>query len=530
VTEDELQELSLAFATAIVKPGGNAAYVLPGNRLETLPEGSDRQGKAGKPQIRWDPVESVAASGRAFIVEPCEGIVPIDVDSSADRHWANVAMAALEPRGFRFVVTNSGGGEGRQHIFALAPCGWSNIQVKAFMETAAGSQPFQARLNNGIRPPFSLHRNGFGRSEIIEPGVATALRWFRDMQPRELSPRIRAMLLGEDPVTLVTNHGKPSRGLSLQRVALGAVNSRWTFDGYRAELANPRNRTAQKWRDLDPSRQTDQALEWWTKAREYARDNPAGSPNEDIRQGLGALLGNIHGFEWPGRTGATDRKVFAALLRTAIACASDEVGVSVRRLSQEAHVSKKTATAAIRRLISLGRLAPATEDRPWHANRYQIQGWAAVEESAVTEPNSPSIGGPDGLMDPSTPLLDDIFSGPPGLGPSRREAWDALTGEPRTIKQLVVRLPGSPKPATVREHCRRLRDHGFALNEGHRWWRLEPDAASLTFTATALGVRGRLAARKNHAAHEQALFRDQFHVSYGQGPAPPRSSGPVSAL
>jgi tRNA1(Val) A37 N6-methylase TrmN6 len=36
VTEDEFQEFALAFASAVVKPGGNAAYVLPNTRLETL--------------------------------------------------------------------------------------------------------------------------------------------------------------------------------------------------------------------------------------------------------------------------------------------------------------------------------------------------------------------------------------------------------------------------------------------------------------------------------------------------------------
>jgi hypothetical protein len=340
VTEDEFQEFALAFASAVVKPGGNAAYVLPNNRLETLlaEDGSEVLGEDGKPQICWQPVGLVVASSRPFIVEPCEGIVPIDGDTAEDRAWAGVARAALEPRGFRFVVTNSGGAEGRQHIFVLAPHGWSNIQTKALLESVAGDQPFQARLNNGIRPPFSLHRNGVTCSEIVEPGIATALGWFRDMQPRDLSPQMRAMLRGDDPEALVINHGKPVRGLSLQRVALGAVNSRWPFERFRAELSNPVNLTAQKWRDIELSRQSDQAVAWWDGARKYARENPVGSPNEDVRAQLRVSLAEVPAIEWSTRTGANDRAVYAALLNIGIRAATAEPGASCRQLAQAGHL------------------------------------------------------------------------------------------------------------------------------------------------------------------------------------------------
>lgn len=519
----ETQSLARAFAGAIAKPGGNAMLITEAGRKD-----------------RWAPIDEAVESGRAFLVEPRQGVIALDLDTAQDWAWAERARDALEESGCRFVLTASGR-PGHGHMWVIAPPGWTNKYTKLRVYEAAGQHDrSQARADNGTRPPYSPHRTMPVRSTVVDPDPQTALRWFREAQRRDISPESRDKLARFTPETAAWSKGAkgtPSRSLTIGRVAVAMVNARWTFEDFVAELRDPSNETASKYREMAPGLRDDWAESVWREATEFVRAAPPRTPAEVARERLTPLLASINDLDWPARTGANDRAVYRALLGIGISAGSVEVSASIRQLSDQAALSKNGVTAALKRLGDYGLIRRTRTAEGGHAATYRVVGGApqpggppgvlfrgAAEagasadstpphraESAVPWTISSPLRGDQGLvMVSATALLADIFTNGTGLGLSCRETWEALPTTPTRTAEAVRLRPGTLRHRTVRGHLNTLAAHGLADRTGNRWSRVMPSLGSLTFLANHLGVRNKLARRAERNAAEAALFREQL--------------------
>lgn len=516
----ETQNLARAFAGAIAKPGGNAMLITEAGRKD-----------------RWVPIDEAVDSGRAFLVEPRQGVIALDIDTAQDWAWAERARDALEESGCRFVLTASGR-PGHGHMWVIAPPGWTNKYTKLRVYEAAGQHDrSQARADNGTRPPYSPHRSMPIRSTVVEPDPQTALSWFRETHRREIPESQRARLRWFNPSTAALHKGTPSRSLTIGRVAVAMVNARWTFEDFLAELRDRSNETASKYREMAPGLRDDWAESVWQEATEFVRTAPPRTPAQVARERLNPLLTCMNDLDWPARTGANDRAVYRALLGIGLSAGSVEVSASIRQLSDLAALSKNGVTAALKRLGDRGLIRRTRTAEGGHAATYRVAGWGAQPggppgvlfgggaeagasadstpsdraESAVPRTISSPLRGDQGLvMVRTTALLADIFTNGTGLGLSCRETWEALPTTPTTTAEAVGLRPGALRHRTVRGHLNTLAAHGLAERTGSRWSRVVPSVGSLTFLANHLGVRNKLARRAERNAAEAALFREQL--------------------
>lgn len=498
---DELAELALAFAHTVVKPGGSAALIDPDNRI-----------------IRWVSIDEAVASGKAYMVEPREGILPLDLDTQADWEWSSRVRVGLETLGCRFVLTDSGR-PGHGHLWVIAPPGWGPEYTKAQTYAVAGAHDrTTVRKDTATRPPYSPHRVEPVRSTVIEPGPATALQWFKSVHPRPLPANIADALRGLDPRHLKTNRGTPSRGITLHAVACSAVNARWSYDDFVAALRNPENLTASKYRELPPVVREDYAVKVWSDAVLHVRSNPPKPSGELARASLKRLVAAIPQLEWSPRTGSTDRSVYAALVQFGTEGATTEVSASVRQIGETANLSNNSVSRSLKRLCDARLIQRLPAPGYGYACRYRLLPLqvAAVETSVPGDNSGLLMGAQRSLLSHSTALLADVFSNGSGLGLSCRETWEALPERPTKTSELATLRPGKLRPTTIRSHLRILRDHGFADRKGHRWWRLHPDDESLRRTAEMLGVRGKSAARKAARERQVSGYRERFSITLPQ--------------
>lgn len=488
-------DLALAFTLAIVKPGGQAALIDRDNR-----------------SLGWVPLEDAVASGMAYMVEPRQGLVPLDLDSGEDWAWANRARKLLAARGCRFVVTDSGS-PGHGHLWIVAPPGWSNHYTKTQVYASAGEHDQRvARLDTATRPPLSPHRSGRGRSTVVEPGLATALTLFRSTHQRDLPEKARDQLQWLHPSSLKMYRGAPSRGVTLHAVACAAVNARWTYDTFLAELRKPANKTASKYRELPPGTRDDYAENVWDRAVKYVRSNPPRLSAEVARESLESLLAGVPDLAWSARTGANDRAVYKALIHFGHKGATTEVSASVRQLGERANLSNNGVTKALSRLREQRLIERIPAQKHGFAAKYRLMPVPGTASKVFAAEDNIGLlrGARRTLLSQPTALLDDLFSNGTGFGLSCRETWEALPETPTKVSELATLRPGGLRPATLRAHLRTLRDHSFADNEGHRWWRLEPDADELERLASLLGVRGKTKARTEYNRRQVTEYRGRF--------------------
>ena len=487
--EDDITGLAQAFATAVARPGASAGLIGPSNEL-----------------LGWVSIPDAVTSGRAFLVEPRDDILAVDLDSGHDRAWAAVVRTSLEPSGCRFVETNSGR-PGHGHLWIVAPPGWGHDYLKAQMEDAAGANRAQVRTS-GTRPPYSPHRSEPVRSTIVSPGVATALRWFRDAGPRPLSDVARSQLRWFPHEHSRMHRGTPSRDRTLYSVAVHMVNARLTFPDYLAELRSGSNETASKYREIDPRKRDDWAERKWKDAVEWVRANPPREVHRDTLEGLREATPDML---WAARTGANDRSVYAALVGLGLDAGSLVVNASVRQLSDLTTVSTSGVQAAVARLVEQGFIARVAEPNRAHhlARSYRLLASPPTRTTAPTH-TWPYLGGPMTRCAEEAEILDDIFSNGSGLGLSTRTTWEALPTQPTKTAEVVALLGGQCKHNTIREHLKKLERHSLAGRAGHRWWRVQPDLEDLVRTALDLGVRGKSRRRRERHDRERREYLARF--------------------
>lgn len=492
------QRLCLAFAEAIVKPGGRALLI-------------DADNRSGQ----WVPVREAVEADQAFAVEPAENILGVDLDDPEDHAWVDAMHTGLTARGCRFVVVNSGR-EGHLHLWVLLPPGWSYEYAKAVMRDAAGDpRTWQIIRRNAMRTPYAPHRLG-GRATLVEPGTATALAWFRNTRPQGVPDLARGCLQRLDPQAVVTKRGVVDRGRTIHRAAVALVNARCTENDLLALLRSDVNAVTSKYHDMPASRRADYVEKAWRDACEWVRNNPPKPTNRETLAGLREQVGEL---EWQVRTGPSDRAVYRCLLDIGDAAASLEVDASIRKLAELTNLSTRGVQTALGRLLKAGYVERLERENraSGDACSYRLCSVLPAKTSA-TEHTWSYLGGPKAMCVEEATFLADIFTNGSGLGLSTRETWEALPTEPTTAKELEAVHPGRLKRATILEHLRRLNDAGFAGKKGHRWWRLHPDVAALDRLAQLLGVKNKGARRASRYERERLEHREWL----GTAPTPPR--------
>ena len=161
-------EVLHAFATAIVRPGGNALLINPDNS-----------------KLRWVSIETAATARMAFAVEVAPEILAVDADSPALglRAEGDLASSLIET-GFTPVIVASGR-PGHRHVFARISDPALLLRIKAQVRSeryAEGRKRLDVR--HSIRPPLAPHRLGLAPKLLSPPDVATAVGALRGSDPR----------------------------------------------------------------------------------------------------------------------------------------------------------------------------------------------------------------------------------------------------------------------------------------------------------------------------------------------------------
>lgn len=482
------QRQCLAFAEAIVRPGGRALLIDADNRSR-----------------QWVPVREAVEAGQAFAVEPADYILGVDLDEPEDRDWVDAMRTGLAVRSCRFVVVSSGR-EGHLHLWVLLPPGWTYEYAKAAMRDVAGEpRTWQIIRRNAMRPPYAPHRLG-GRSTIIEPGPATALKWFRSVANQGIPDLARGAVQRLDPHAVITKRGVIDRGRTIHRAAVALVNARCTENDLLLLLRSEVNAVTSKYHEMPAQRRADYVDSAWRAACEYVREHPPAATN---RERIEALQEQVPAMQWTVRTGPQDRSVYRTLLDVGHAAASLEVDASVRRLAELTNLSTSGVQSALRRLATAGYIERLEEENRLSADACSYRLTASLPaKSSVTPHTWPYYGGPKAMCAEEATFLADIFTNGSGLGVSTRETWEALPTTPTTAKELETVHPGRLKRATILEHLRRLHDAGFAGKKGHRWWRLHPDLSSLDRLAQLLGVKNKGARKASRYERERKEHRE----------------------
>lgn len=482
------QQLCLAFAEAIVRPGGKALLI-------------DSENHSGE----WVTVQDAVASGQAFAVEPADSILGVDLDEPEDRAWVEQMRLGLTERGCQFVTVESGR-EGHLHLWVLLPPGWTYEYAKAEMRTAAGEpRSWQIIRRNAMRPPYAPHRLG-GRSKIVEPGPVTALRWFRNARTQGIPDLARRTLQWLDPTAVVSKRGVVDRGRTIHRAAVALVNARCTENDLAALLRSEVNAVTSKYHEMPFQRRVDYVESAWLAACEYVRENP---PVAASRRTVEELLSLVFDRDWSTRTGTTDRSVYRTLLDIGHTAATVEVDASVRLLAERTSLSTTGVQSALRRLSSMGLIEriPTLNRLSSDACSYRLLAPLPTKSSALAH-TLPLLGGPKAMCAEEPTFLADIFSNGAGLGLSTRETWEALPTTPTRAAELEAVDPRRLSRSTLLGHLRRLHEHGFAGKEGHRWWRLHPDVSQLNTIAQHLGVKNKGARHAARYERERQQHRE----------------------
>ena len=251
----------------------------------------------------------------------------------------------------------------------------------------------------------------------------------------------------------------------------------------------------------------------------YVRDalrrrDPYEFTEEFFLLGIGLAISEAR---FGGRGGSSDYKVMTAAWRIAVAAGTIWPPLPLRRLTNEAGIGSRTATAkALSRLIEAGWLEFDERTDGLRGNQYSLRVTEEIGDGdEVSKPaptneymESARDGESHGTGVTADPLADswlikdDAFAYK-ALGSTAARLYIHLIAGHRTRLELVE-LTGLHRD-TVKRNLRRLSDHGLALDEGTHWRALPFSAARLDAIAREYGSAGlREAQARRHEAERRA--------------------------
>jgi len=227
------------------------------------------------------------------------------------------------------------------------------------------------------------------------------------------------------------------------------------------------------------------------------------------RSHLGQLYRQAEGAAWPGRGGATDKRVYMAVLGLAWPRGATLLAAASRDVAQLAAVTDRTARNATRRLHKSGTVQYVGKSydgdgwRPDRANRYRITGL------------TPAAGDRDG----PAPATNETVT----VGGREVWAWSQLGASCELVyAHLPLDTAATPGDLaqltgkhvkTVRKALDTLAQHGLAEHNGKggRWRKWGRGAASLAHVARQLEAER--ASRNRRHTHERE--REAYHAMLG---------------
>lgn len=575
----------LAFALAVVRPGGHALLIAADHRRA---RDVHRSG--------WAPVREAVigvssrrlGTARTYAVEPRADMLALDCDgpgADAVRRIAHeLGMAGIVP------VVIASGKEGHSHLFARV----SDLALRHRLAEEARAAGLDVRGGRGrgsaIRPPGAPHHLGLpvvllhpadpaealtalatgpsaitgGRRRVVGPTKATRPNF--DIPPRAsarrraLSPRIAALLrLGD-------GEGRyESRSEMIQALVTAAVNAGWHESDLWAALCDPSNAAGEKLRGMLGDEGEPEARRWlgasWRRAERFVAQRPPAMDAADLGRRISRLRQEAERFPWPNRSGANDKAVLGAHLDIAEQSGYLTHGASVRQVADMAGVVAGTVSRSHVRLVRMGWLergargvrrdrradewtvtppglprnscahAPPGEETVAGSSR-SAKGDRAPKESAcgpTTDPTRAPLGGRErnvagscgGPPGRPTNPAHDVWRNRGGLGKVGWRTFNALA-EPCTVTALAART-GVKRQAAQRQ-VSKLAAHRLAerLPDG-RWIRVGCDFDRV---AVELGVAG--CGERQHARHLDE--RKRFDGRLPANPAAGRDAATVPAV
>ena len=485
--------LVLAFAKAIVRPGGRAKLIAPDNT--TLPG--------------WCSIEDAAKQG-AFLIETAPEILPIDCDEPELAPRVSQLAAELKSEGVTPVVLASGG-PGHRHLFARIDDPARRARF------AARAKTLGLQVKPAIRPPLAPHRLGL-RVELLEPSdphvALAALEPSVRHRPGQLTARIANLLRHGDREGRYTERGK--RSAVVMAIVTGMVNAGWTFeDGFR-ELRDPRNRGGEKVQRRSEWLARRYVAASWREAEKFVVRRPAIRDRTAVLDRISELRDAADAHRWPGRTGATKGRVMATHLATAMGLGKLQYELSERAAAEGAGCTRKVARAAQRELIDEGwlilvrrgsgsrpsvwRLGIAKEGPDQTTPDTSVPGRTKVPQTGLPQGGDGNVWGSKVRPDPAA----DVWRWG-ALGGYAWRVWAELV-RPQRSTEIAGRLKLDPR--VVRRILRRLEQWGLSVKADGIWRR---GPASLEDVAVRLKVAG--SGRVQRSVHDGEREEDRMRLA-----------------
>ncbi|MBS2533275.1 hypothetical protein KGQ20_10865 [Catenulispora sp. NF23] len=442
----------LALARAVVRKGGQAQYLA-----------EDNTGRR-----EWGSIEDAAVSGRAFLVDPKDTLLVVDVDLDVVTFSATHVLDWLEGHGFgNSVVRVASGrvtddGEPHEHIWVFVPKGQREL-LRDGLINHAGIPKGQVRAGLKMRPPLSPHRLGLEPNLIAPESVAEALE---RLGPPDVSGALSDYVMG-----LVLNGDTSGRlrGRSgtLYSIALGFQRKNREFGDFRGMMLNPVNKGGAKLHeDVIPNQGMAAAerelANTWANAGKQVASTPDFTKDTARERIAEMMMVAALDTPWSGRTGGFDLRILIGLCALAYERGHLVQAPSLRTLAQWANVGKPSAVSSgLKRLEAAGWVKELSPDGKTRRFRLLVDTYPRV--IGATSIDSPPIGPMDVAR-----MTHPAFRAVSGLGITPGRAWMMLQAYgPLDRAMLMSRLGCSL--STVRRALEELESEGLALEIPDGW-------------------------------------------------------------
>ncbi|MFR9752190.1 hypothetical protein ACL02S_14305 [Nocardia sp. 004] len=454
----------LAFALAVVKPGGNAMLLNENN-------------SGGE----WVSVESAVESGRAFMVNVKSSLAVFDLDTAELVKRGERLREWAEAEGLPWLLVASGR-EDHQHLYIR-----SEYRDRVLDQASLLGIPKDAhRHNKGIRPPLAPHRKGLKGALIAPETVQEALEVLgpseRDgSKQRELSASLWSLIKNGD--TQGCYSGRSPMALA---IASGLRRAGWNFSDFQGLMSDRRNAGGAKYHALEDGEGNENPDDFLVRTWEKAADQL--SPEEIIAE-IATVRAVVESAPWPGRTGKTDQAVMFALCLLGTTSGTTAPTFGSRRIAEVAQIEDKTVRKALGRLVSAGWLVRVKASKEGDADTYRFGPQVDKMTALIPSPHivkKDKCGSSD-QIDGERVLLHPLFRNGSALGKGTGQTWLILTGLRRSATAKELEEAGAGKRRTVDRHLKMLEKHGLAVKSGTKWT-ASGDARRLDELAIELGA------------------------------------------
>lgn len=458
--------------------------------------------------VRRCDLASAVRSGMAFFVRVCPEVLAADFDTDNAVAGANRLYWRCRMLGLPALLVASGQ-QGRRHVF----CWPKDDPQRAQLAKAAKEDGADVRVD--IRPPLTPHR---WRAEGVTPEILQGLDIVVEFANTGALPN---KPWGKAIIETAIKGGRPgSRSEAIYAVAMAAVNAGWSADQMSELLAATGLAVSEEYLARSKDRGAETTEKWftdhvWASAERRVSEHPCRRQNPDPT--LGQLSAQVEQLAWAGRTGASDRAVYIAMIGKATEVGSLEFRCSQRDLMQRSGLcARKTVQAALKRLEATkliernpGReriAAPVPDKLP----RFRFTASWRLTTNHLSA-MSPVGASPESLTNYDS-LRHDAFLNGSGLGKYAHRIWVALDASPGSrADDLSAGLVLGRR--TVEKHLATFHRFGLADHDDEgRWFCVN---RPLDGVAADLGNLGRLQQQAAEQARERANY-DTFQRHHRQ--------------